>query len=98
MKKRTLIRFALTAIATGTLACGFAPAAMADNYPSRPIKFVVGFPPGGSTDLVTRIVAAQMAEELKQPVIVENKPGAGGNIASQLVAGSLPDGYTIYLG
>lgn len=98
MKKRTLIRFALTAIATGTLACGFTPAAMADNYSSRPIKFVVGFPPGGSTDLVTRIVAAQMAEELKQPVIVENKPGAGGNIASQLVAGSLPDGYTIYLG
>ena len=98
MKKRTLIRFALTAVATGALATALAPAAMADSYPSRPIKFVVGFPPGGSTDLVTRIVAAQMAEELKQPVIVENKPGAGGNIASQLVAGSLPDGYTIYLG
>ena len=98
MKKRTLIRFALTAVATGALATALAPAAMADSYPSRPIKFVVGFPPGGSTDLVTRIVAAQMAEELKQPVIVENKPGAGGNIASQFVAGSPPDGYTIYLG
>ncbi|WP_225214095.1 Bug family tripartite tricarboxylate transporter substrate binding protein [Comamonas avium] len=98
MKKRTLIRFALTAVATGALASALAPAAMADSYPSRPIKFVVGFPPGGSTDLVTRIVAAQMAEELKQPVIVENKPGAGGNIASQFVAGSPPDGYTIYLG
>lgn len=98
MKKRTLIRFALTVVATGALASALAPAAMADSYPSRPIKFVVGFPPGGSTDLVTRIVAAQMAEELKQPVIVENKPGAGGNIASQFVAGSPPDGYTIYLG
>lgn len=98
MKKRTLIRFALTAVAAGALATALAPAAMADSYPSRPIKFVVGFPPGGSTDLVTRIVAAQMAEELKQPVIVENKPGAGGNIASQFVAGSPPDGYTIYLG
>src|SRR5690606_8387632 len=97
-KKRTLIRFALTAVATGALATALAPAAMADSYPSRPIKFVVGFPPGGSTGLVTRIVAAQLAEEPKQPVIVENKPGAGGNIASQFVAGSPPDGYTIYLG
>lgn len=92
MKKRTLIRMALAAVfAVGT-------AAHADNYPSKPIKFVVGFPPGGSTDLVTRIVAAQMAEELKQPIIVENKPGAGGNIASQFVANAPADGYTIYLG
>ncbi len=96
MEKRTLIRLALAAAASGLLAAG--AAAHAENYPARPIKFVVGFPPGGSTDLVTRIVAAQMALELKQPVIVENKPGAGGNIASQFVANAPPDGYTIYLG
>ena len=96
MEKRTLIRLALAAAASGLLGTGHT--AHAENYPARPIKFVVGFPPGGSTDLVTRIVAAQMALELKQPVIVENKPGAGGNIASQFVANAPPDGYTIYLG
>ena len=96
MEKRTLIRLALAAAASGLLGTGHT--AHAENYPARPIKFVVGFPPGGSTDLVTRIVAAQMALELKQPVIVENKPGAGGNIASQFVANAPADGYTIYLG
>ena len=96
MNKRIFARFALAALAFGAFAT--VPVARADNYPSKPIKFVVGFPPGGSTDLVTRIVAAQMSEDLKQPVIVENKPGAGGNIASQFVANSQPDGYTIYLG
>lgn len=96
MEKRTLIRLALAAAASGLLGAGHT--AHAENYPAKPIKFVVGFPPGGSTDLVTRIVAAQMALELKQPVIVENKPGAGGNIASQFVANAPADGYTIYLG
>lgn len=74
------------------------PNAHAQSYPDKPITFVVAFPPGGSTDLVTRIVAAQMAKELNQAVVVENKPGAGGNIASQSVARSKPDGYMIYLG
>ena len=97
MNKRTFAKAALAAMATGLLAVG-PTGALAQTYPSRPIKFVVGFPPGGSTDLVTRILATQMAEELKQPVIVENKPGAGGNIASQFVARAAPDGYTIYLG
>jgi len=97
MNKRTFIHAALATLATGLLSTGSA-GAQPQNYPSRPIKFIVGFPPGGSTDLVTRIVATQMAEELKQPVVVENKPGAGGNIASQFVANSTPDGYTIFLG
>lgn len=96
MKKRTLIRIALAAVTSGLVAVG--TTAHADNYPSKPIKFIVGFPPGGSTDLVTRIVAAQMAQELKQSIIVENKAGAGGNIASQFVANAPADGYTIYLG
>lgn len=96
MKKRTLIRMALAGVATAMVALG--SSAHAGTYPSKPIKFVVGFPPGGSTDLVTRIVAAQMSEELKQPIIVENKPGAGGNIASQFIANAPADGYSIYLG
>lgn len=95
MNKRIFI--ASMAATAASLLTG-SPGALAQGYPARPIKFIVGFPPGGSTDLVTRIVAAQMAEELRQPVIVENRPGAGGNIASQFVANAVPDGYTIYLG
>lgn len=88
-----------TALALSLLATlGAASVQAQDAFPSRPIKFVVAFPPGGSTDLVTRIVAARMAEELKQPVVVDNKPGAGGNVASQFVARAPNDGYTIYLG
>lgn len=97
MNKRTFVQAALATMIASLSAVSPA-GAQTQGYPSRPIKFIVGFPPGGSTDLVTRIVAAQMAEELKQPVVVENKPGAGGNIASQFVAGSAPDGYTIFLG
>jgi tripartite-type tricarboxylate transporter receptor subunit TctC len=96
MQKRSFIQTALAMVAGSLLAAS--PAAQAQDYPSRPIKFIVGFPPGGSTDLVTRIVAAQMSETLKQPIVVENRPGAGGNIASQFVASAAPDGYTIYLG
>lgn len=97
MNKRTFAKTILAAMASGLLVAG-PTGALAQTYPSRPISFIVGFPPGGSTDLVTRILATQMAAELKQPVIVENKPGAGGNIASQFVAKAAPDGYTIYLG
>lgn len=97
MNKRVFVQAALATI-VASLAAVSPAGAQTQNYPSRPIKFIVGFPPGGSTDLVTRIVAAQMAEELKQPIVVENKPGAGGNIASQFVAGAAPDGYTIFLG
>ena len=94
LSKITPWAFALT---TGLGLMGAAAQAQ-DAYPSKPIKFVVAFPPGGSTDLVTRIVAVRMAAELKQAVVVENKPGAGGNVASQFVARAPNDGYTIYLG
>ncbi len=96
MKKRAFLRHAATLASTALLA--WAPGASAQEYPSKPIRFVVGFPPGGSTDLVTRTIAAQLAQELKQPIVVDNKPGAGGNVASQFVANAAPDGYTIYLG
>lgn len=67
-------------------------------YPSQPIRFIVGFPPGGSTDIVTRILADSLGKELGQTVVVENKAGAGGIVAAGTVARAKPDGYTIFLG
>jgi tripartite-type tricarboxylate transporter receptor subunit TctC len=73
---------------------GAAPAQTA--YPDKPIKLVLAFPPGGPTDLVARVLAQKLGEQMGQTVIVENKPGANGNIAAELVAKSLPDGYTVF--
>ena len=74
-----------------------ASAAVAQTFPSRPVKIIVPFPPGGSADAAARIVAEKTGEEWKQPVLVENKPGAGTTIAAAFVAGSAPDGYVLYL-
>jgi tripartite-type tricarboxylate transporter receptor subunit TctC len=67
----------------------------AQTYPARPVRLVVGFPPGGGTDIVARIMGRWLSERLGQPVIIENKPGAGTNIAVQAVVNSPPDGYTL---
>ncbi|MFQ6708350.1 tripartite tricarboxylate transporter substrate-binding protein, partial [Bordetella pertussis] len=72
-----------------------AGAASADTYPSKPVRLIVPYTPGGATDMVARIVAQHLGARLGQSVIVENKPGAGGNIGSQMVASALPDGYTL---
>ena len=69
-----------------------------DDYPSRPVRIIVPFAPGGSTDVVARILADRLGTELKQSFIVENKPGAGGNIGADAVAKSTPDGYTLLMG
>jgi tripartite-type tricarboxylate transporter receptor subunit TctC len=71
--------------------------ALAQDYPSRPIKFVVPYPPGGSVDPVARILGADVAERLKQPVIVENKAGAAGSLGTDAVAKSSADGYTVLI-
>src|SRR5205823_14965947 len=76
-------------------ALALAHAATADNYPSRPIRLVVGFTPGGGNDLIARIVAAKLQDKLGQTVIVENKPGAQSIVAAELVAKAPPDGYTL---
>ena len=75
----------------------FALAAWAQNYPDRPIRFYVGFPPGGSTDLVSRYLGQKLSERLKQPVIVEQKTGATGLLANDAVAKAAPDGHTMVL-
>ena len=74
------------------------PAAHAQAWPAKPIHFVVPYPPGGPLDTVARLVGQKVSDALKQPMIVENKPGAGGNIGTQAVARSAPDGYTILMG
>jgi tripartite-type tricarboxylate transporter receptor subunit TctC len=77
--------------------CLAAMAAGAADYPVKPIRFVVGFTPGGSSDTVARVVGMQLAERVGQQVVVDNRGGASGIIAAQIVAGSLPDGYTLLL-
>jgi tripartite-type tricarboxylate transporter receptor subunit TctC len=85
--------FALTIVAicaSGT--------ALAQAYPSKPIRLVVPFPPGGSLDVVARAIGQKLTEAWGQPVVIDNRPGAGGNIGADLVAKSAPDGYTILEG
>ena len=76
----------------------FAAAAVSAQYPSKPIRFVVGFPPGGSADPTTRIIGQALQEQIGQPVVVENRPGGDSAIAAELITRAAPDGYTIFFG
>ncbi len=80
------------------LAFAISATAQAQAWPSRPIKYVVNFAPGGTTDILARMIAPKLSEALGQPVIVENRAGAGGNVGAEAVAKSAPDGYTIGAG
>ncbi|ANN79845.1 Bug family tripartite tricarboxylate transporter substrate binding protein [Bordetella flabilis] len=90
---RRLLRAVLAATA---LCCG--AAATAQGYPDRPIRMIVGFPPGGGVDITARLLAAGMTKVLGQSIVVENRSGAAGNIATEFVAKAAPDGYTILMG
>ena len=92
---RTSIVLACTAAAW--LAAAPAAFAQGDGYPSRPVTLLVPFPPGGSADVVIRPVAAKVADALKQPIVIDNRSGGGGNIAAQVTKQAAPDGYTLFL-
>ena len=94
MKRRTWIKLAAAA---ATLSLAGAAAAQA-TYPDRPIRLIVPFPPGGTSDVVGRIFAEALAKQIGQPVVVENRGGAGGTVGSRAVASAAPEGYTLLLG
>jgi tripartite-type tricarboxylate transporter receptor subunit TctC len=88
-KKQTIVALAALVLAA---------AAHGQTYPTKPIKIIIPFPPGNTTDIMTRLIAPKMSERLGQPVIVENRPGASGMLGLELVAHAPPDGYTIAVG
>jgi tripartite-type tricarboxylate transporter receptor subunit TctC len=90
MKSRTPLAAALVAVALL-----YTAGATAQAWPAKPIRLMVPFPPGGSTDIVARIVAQKLAERLGQPVVIENRGGAGGTLGTAMVAKAAPDGYTL---
>lgn len=91
----TLRRF--LALSFAALACNIAPSVSAQNYPNKPIKVVVGYAAGGAVDVVARTIGQSLSTSMGQPVVVENKPGAGTNIAVKSVISAEPDGYTLMM-
>ncbi|MCT9127192.1 Bug family tripartite tricarboxylate transporter substrate binding protein [Cupriavidus gilardii] len=96
LPRRTVLGIALAGLATAIV--GLPTPASAAEYPTKPIRFIVPYAAGGTTDLVARTVGQRVAEKLGQPVVIENRPGAGGNIGMEAVAKAAPDGYTIGFG
>src|SRR5687767_7240461 len=93
---------ACLALTAAALTLG-AAAATADepapqNYPSRPIRWIVPFPPGGSTDIYSRVLAPRLSEAVGQQIVIDNRPGAGGALGAELAAKAPADGYTIWMG
>src|SRR5207302_2619512 len=90
-------RSALGLLALAAAVASLIGSAMAADYPPRPVKWVVGYPPGGATDIIARLIGQRLQEKLGQPFVIENKPGAGNNIATESVINAEPDGYTVLL-
>jgi tripartite-type tricarboxylate transporter receptor subunit TctC len=93
LRRRQVLRLAVGAIGFPVMS----RSARAHNYPTRPVHLVVGFAPGGSTDIIARLTGQWLSDRLGQPFIIENRPGAGSNIGTEAVIGSAPDGYTLLL-
>ena len=96
MKKTTLNPVLLAAVAAACLSA--TAGAQAHAYPNKPVRLVVGYAPGGSTDLSARMIADALGKELGRPVVVENRPGANSNIGAESVVRAAPDGYTLFVG
>ena len=95
MKMRVdLLRWPVAALAGLLFAM---PAASAADYPNKPVRWVVGYPPGGTTDILARLIGSYLSEKLGQQFVIENKPGAGNNLAVEAVVNAPPDGYTVLL-
>lgn len=90
-RRRTLLGTALVSASLGD-------AAAQATWPERPIRLIVPFAPGGATDILSRLVASNLAEQLGQPIVIDNRPGAGGNIGTEAAARAAPDGYTLVMG
>src|SRR6516165_8459989 len=85
-------------LATSAVALPFAPhVARAQAYPTRPVRVIVGFTPGGAPDILARLMGQWMSERLGQPFVIDNRPGGGGNIGTEAVVRASPDGYTILM-
>jgi tripartite-type tricarboxylate transporter receptor subunit TctC len=91
ISRRTAICLAVIGLSAATSIGG----ASATDYPTRPVKWVVGYPPGGATDIIARLLGQRLSERLGQQFVIENKPGAGNNIATESVINAEPDGYTL---
>ena len=96
MQRRTVLRGAAAAVAASAVAPGHAGAQAA--YPNRPIRLLIPWPPGQATDLIGRVVAQKVSEGIGQPIVPENRAGAGGMIGTDAAAKAAPDGYTVLMG
>jgi len=92
-----LRRTAICLIAIGISAIASIGSAAAADYPTRPVKWIVGYPPGGATDIIARLIGQRLSERLGQQFVIENKPGAGNNIGTEAAINAEPDGYTVLL-
>ena len=90
-------RIAVLALAGTVMATAGAARAAEDDYPNHPVRWLVGYPPGGSTDICARLIGQYLSEHLHQQFAVENKPGAGNNLATEIAAHAAPDGHTVFL-
>jgi tripartite-type tricarboxylate transporter receptor subunit TctC len=98
MMPKPMLRKARIAFAAAALLAWAVPAVPAADYPTRPVALVVAFPPGGASDVLARIVGRKLEQILGQPLVIDNRPGAGGNVAAETVAHAAPDGYTLLAG
>jgi tripartite-type tricarboxylate transporter receptor subunit TctC len=93
-----MLRLVRTTLAIAACAAITTTAVMAQSYPDRPIRWVIGYPPGGAVDIIARTIGTAMAEKLGQNVIIDNRPGSAANLAAEIVKNSKPDGYTLLHG